>query len=371
MYSLIIVYITNGILTGGQNFSVIQVAVESQPKHLELLHRLGGRLLGDALGSLLLVALVQLRLGVQGAVQAEAVIGAVGSDAALGVGLGDELLAASVDQEANEVGAHVVAGEIGEDLGEVGLVEVNVDKHETVKVLVGLGDSQAAVGLVDAGVAVVVGGIGLGLDALGGVLLEALDGKALEGGEHPGAGLDGVGRGDELGGGVGVVGGRVGGDLALDAGVDGPSGDVDLLALRDVERLEEGVHVLPAVELANAANLGLRDRHEGVAGAITVDELLNVGGLDLAAVVDDGAGRVDEDLSEIEGGVVELGKAHGDEDLVVAGGAADAAHLLRVDAEGVLAVLLEHGEGLEVGDLPHPVGVTGDPCKSVSMSKEF
>lgn len=47
--------------------------------------------------------------------------------------------------------------------------------------------------------------------------------------------------------------------------------------------------------------------------------------------------------------------------LVVAGCAADAAHFLGVDGEGVLAVLLQHREGLLVGDLPHPVRVAGHP----------
>ena len=93
-----------------------------------------------------------------------------------------------------------------------------------------------------------------------------------------------------------TVGGRVRRNLSLLARVDGPSGNVYLLALGDVEGLEEGVHVLPAVELADAANLGLGDGLEGVAGAVAVDELLDVGGLDLAAVVDDIAVRGNEYL---------------------------------------------------------------------------
>jgi hypothetical protein len=158
-----------------------------------------------------------------------------------------------------------------------------------------------------------------------------------------------------------TVGGRVRRNLSLLARVDGPSGDVYLLALGDVEGLEEGVHVLPAVELADAANIGLGDGLEGVAGAVAVDELLDVGRLDLAAVVDDLAGRADENLGQVQGGVVDLGEAQRDKDLVVAGGPADAAHLLGVYGHGVLAVLLEHGEALQVGNLPHPVGVSGNP----------
>lgn len=158
-----------------------------------------------------------------------------------------------------------------------------------------------------------------------------------------------------------TVGGRVRRNLSLLTRVDGPSGNVHLLALGNVEGLEEGVHVLPAVELADAANLGLGDGLEGIAGAVAVDELLDVGGLDLAAVVDDLAGWADEHLGQVQGGVVDLGEAQRDKDLVIAGGPADAAHLLGVYGHRVLAVLLEHGEALQVGDLPHPVGVSGDP----------
>lgn len=306
-----------------------------------------------------------LRPRVERLVEAQAVRGAVGSDAAIRVGLGDELLPAGVDEQPDEVGPHVVAGKVGQDLCQVRLVQVDVDEQQAVEVLVGL-DDQAAVGAVDAGVAVVGGRVGLGLDSLRGGLLQALDAEALEGGEGPGAGLVGVRGRDEVGRGVGVVGGRVGGNLALDARVDGPGGDVDLLPLAHVQGLEEGVHVLPAVELAQPPELGLRDGLEGVAGAIAVDELLDMGGLDLAAVVDDVAFGVNKSLGEVQSGVVDLGEAKRDVDLVIAGCAADAAHLLRVDGKGVLAVLLQHGKRLEIVDLPHPVRVARDPCQCVS-----
>lgn len=286
----------------------------------------------------------------------------VSSDAPIRVGLGDELLPAGVDQQADEVRSHVVAGEIGQDLCQVRLVQVNVHEEQTVEVLVRL-DDQATIGAVDTGVSVVRRRVGLWLDTLGGGLLQALDAEALEWGEGPGTGLVGVRRGDEVGCGVGVVGRRVWIDLALDAWVDWPGSDVDLLSLGDVQRLQEGVHVLPAVELAQPSKLSLGDGLEGVARAITVDELLDVCRLDLAAVVDDVALRVDEGLGEVARGVVDLGEAKRDVDLIVAGGSADATHLLRVDGEGVLPVLLQHGERLEVVDLPHPVRITRNPCQ--------
>jgi hypothetical protein len=85
-----------------------------------------------------------------------------------------------------------------------------------------------------------------------------------------------------------------------------------LFAKRHIERLEERVHVLPAVQLAEAAELGGDDRLECVAGAVTVDELLDVSGLDLAAVVDDLSRGVDESLGEVAGRVVDLRETEGD-----------------------------------------------------------
>lgn len=329
----------------------------------KIVRHLGG--LGRGLTSASNALAFPLRLGVERFVEAQAVRGGVRSDATIGVGLGDELLPAGVNQQPDEVRPHVMASKVGQDLGQVCLVQVDVHEEQAIEVLLGL-DDEATVGAVDTGVAVVRGGVCLGLDALGGGLLQALDAEALEGGKGPGAGLVGVRGRDEVRRGVGVVGGGVRVHLALDAGVDRPGGDVDLLSLAHVEGLEEGVHVLPAVELAQPSELGLGDGLEGVAGAIAVDELLDVGGLDLAAVVDDVALWVDEGLGEVQGGVVDLGEAKRDVDLVIAGCAADAAHLLRVDGEGVLPVLLQHGEGLEVVDLPHPVRVARDPCRCVN-----
>jgi hypothetical protein len=64
--------------------------------------------------------------------------------------------------------------------------------------------------------------------------------------------------------------------------------------------------------LAKAAKLRLSNGLEGVASTIAVDELLDVGGLDLAAVVDDFPGGIDQSLSKVEGGMVDLREAEGD-----------------------------------------------------------
>lgn len=87
---------------------------------------------------------------------------------------------------------------------------------------------------------------------------------------------------------------------------------LDLLALGNVHGLEEGVHVLPAVELTKTSNVRLRDRLESVTGAVTVDKLLDVGRLNLAAVVEDLTSRGDQDLSQVEGSVVNLRETHRD-----------------------------------------------------------
>ena len=86
---------------------------------------------------------------------------------------------------------------------------------------------------------------------------------------------------------------------------------MNLLTLGNIERLEEGVHVLPAVQLAEAAKFGLSDRLDGVAGTITVNKLLHMGRLDLAAVVDDFTRRINQRLGQVESGVIDLGETKG------------------------------------------------------------
>lgn len=136
---------------------------------------------------------------------------------------------------------------------------------------------------------------------------------------------------------------------------------MDLFATRGTERLHERVHVLPAVELTDAADISLGDRLGRVAGAVAEDQSLDMGGADLAAVVDDITRRGDEHLGRVETGKVQLGVAQRDIDLVGAGCLADATHLIRVGGETVLPVLLEEGQAFLVVELPGPVGVAGDP----------
>jgi hypothetical protein len=253
-----------------------------------------------------------------------------------------------------------VTSKVSKDLGKVALVEINVNKEKTIKVLLRL-DDQASIRSVDTSMPIVDRGVSLRLNTLGSVNLETLNGQTLEGCKSPCTSLNGVFGSDEIRSRIGIVGSRIRMNLTLLARVDRPSSNMNLLTSRDIEGLEERVHVLPAVQLAEATDISLADRHEGVARAITVYKLLDVGRLDLATMVDNIAVRSDEDLGEVESGVVNLREAERDIDLVIPSGATDAAHFLGVDSHGVLAVSLDHGKGLEVGYLPHPVGITGDP----------
>lgn len=143
--------------------------------------------------------------------------------------------------------------------------------------------------------------------------------------------------------------------------VERPAGDVDLLALGDGVGLEERVHVLPAVEVADAADLGIHDHVGGVAGAVAEDEALNVSGADLAAVVNDVACRVDHNLGGVEAVEVDLRVAKRDENGVVLRGGADAVHLRGVGGKTVLPVLLQQWQAFLVVDAPHPIRIAGNP----------
>lgn len=50
--------------------------------------------------------------------------------------MGDEFFAAGVDEEAHEVGAHVVAAEVGEGFGKVGFVEVDLLGERVLEMMV-------------------------------------------------------------------------------------------------------------------------------------------------------------------------------------------------------------------------------------------
>ena len=86
---------------------------------------------------------------------------------------------------------------------------------------------------------------------------------------------------------------------------------MDLLATGNVQGLEEGVHVLPAVELAETADIGICNGHEGITCAIVVDKLLDVARLDLASVVNNVSSRRYHYLCNEIGREIDLRESHG------------------------------------------------------------
>ena len=62
---------------------------------------------------------------------------------------------------------------------------------------------------------------------------------------------------------------------------------MDLLPEGRSISLEEGIHILPAIQVPNPTNFGIDDRLGGITSPITKDKTLDMGGLDLAAVVND------------------------------------------------------------------------------------
>ena len=175
--------------------------------------------------------------------------------------------------------------------------------EETLEVLVGVGHEILAIRSKDPAMSIVNGWV-LQFFTRGGVQLDAVGGDGLPRRKREGPGFDGVSWRDKIRGRIRNVSSRVRVFQRLLARVHRPRRNMDLLALRDIERLEEGVHVLPAVELTEATKFGLSDRLESIAGTITVDELLNMSRLDLSAVVNDLARWIDQGLGKVESGVI-------------------------------------------------------------------
>ena len=146
--------------------------------------------------------------------------------------------------------------------------------------------------------------------AWGRVELDALLSDGLPGGKGVGASLNRVGGCDKLGqliskrlqrsgssllaGGDTYIAVRLG-DVSIGvrilqrllSGVQRPRGNVHLLTKRGRVALHERVHVLPAVEVSDPADLSLDNRLSSIAGAVSKHETLDVRGADLAAVVED------------------------------------------------------------------------------------
>jgi hypothetical protein len=107
----------------------------------------------------------------------------------------------------------------------------------------------------------------------------------------------------------------------------GPHRGVDLLAVGDQRIARERLVVLPARELADASGGAVHGTQpRGV--ALTPDDLLVVGGRELAAVLDQRAVRVEQQLRVVDGAAVSLVDTDRDDHLVLPGGLADGVGLL-------------------------------------------
>lgn len=127
-------------------------------------------------------------------------------------------------------------------------------------------------------------------------------------------------------------------------------------------------YVFPAVEVAKVANLSFDHTDQRVASSLTKHELLNVRGLDLAAMVDDIAIGINYNLGNIHAVALDLGVAQRHIDLSLAGSRANAAHFFRVRTQTVLVVLFEQRQRVLVVDTPSPIRVSIITISSKSTS---
>ena len=97
---------------------------------------------------------------------------------------------------------------------------------------------------------------------------------------------------------------------------------VDLLAVRDHRVAREGVVVLPARQLTDAANRAVHGAQAGPV-ALAPDHALVVGRRDLAAPLDQAAVSVEEELGVVEGSAVTFVDADGHHDSRLFAGVAD------------------------------------------------
>lgn len=75
-----------------------------------------------------------------------------------------------------------------------------------------------------------------------------------------------------------------------------------LLPQRRRISLHERIHILPAIQLSHAADLRLCNRLSGIPRPVAKHQPLDVGGPDLASVVNHLARGRDEDLRRVETG---------------------------------------------------------------------
>jgi len=130
-----------------------------------------------------------------------------------------------------------------QSLAQMRLIKVNINVNQPLEIITGLGDQKLTIRTIDSSVSI-VDSVVLTLFAGRSLQINALLGDHLEGSEGKRAGLDGVGRSDDVGVGVGDVGVRVRVLEGCGVRIEGPASDVDLFALADGVGLEEGAAIV-------------------------------------------------------------------------------------------------------------------------------
>ena len=128
------------------------------------------------------------------------------------------------------------------------LIKININIHQPLEIVTGLGDQKLTIRTIDSGVSVVHSVI-LTFLARRGLQIDSFLGDHLEGSKGERTGFDSVGWSNDIGIGVGDVGVRVGVLEGCGVRIKRPAGDVDLFALADGVGLEERAEMV--------SNLGL------------------------------------------------------------------------------------------------------------------
>lgn len=234
----------------------------------------------------------------------------VGSNVSIWVCLCHKLLAARVNEQSDEIRPHVVTPKVSYGLWYVALIEVDIHEHQTVEIFVCL-EHTISVWSEDTRPYILLVRIRLGFNACRRIFLQTIDTEALERRQGPRTRLNGLRRGDQV---SPLLAGICRWIRVLPRGItrgDWPGGNVDLLATSGVQGLEERVHVLPAVELAETADIGICNGHENVTCAIAIDEPFGVAWLYLAAMVDNVSIRRYQHLCKVTGRKIDLRESHG------------------------------------------------------------
>jgi hypothetical protein len=220
-------------------------------------------------GSRVTFELLSNRQILEGCAQTHTIDGLFNNILATSVDLADQALAISVNDKTKKIGAHVMTTlfstksaicshgprlggvrktyKIIQSLTQMRLIKINIDIDQTLKFIVRLSNQQLTIRTINPSISVVDSVI-LALFARRSLQINSCLRDPLEGSESKRASLDGIGRGNDIGIGVGDVGVWVRVLQSCGVGVEGPTGDVDLFAFADGVGLEERTGMVSSLE---------------------------------------------------------------------------------------------------------------------------